>query len=75
MYIRGAQCVNRAVDGDIVAFELLPEVEWFTPCGASDEPAKDEVKTITVMIGWVWPAVPLVMRDFVLSSTRSWANT
>lgn len=29
MYIRGAQNVNRAVDGDIVAFELLPETEWF----------------------------------------------
>ena len=45
MYIRGAQCINRAVDGDIVAFEILPEAEWFTPGGASGESAKDEVTT------------------------------
>lgn len=52
VYIRGARCVNRAVDGDIVAFELLPEAEWFTPGGASDEPVKDEVKTMN-SVGWI----------------------
>ncbi|CAM9455731.1 unnamed protein product [Pylaiella littoralis] len=43
VYIRGAQCINRAVDGDIVAFELLPEVEWYTQDGMPDESAKEEV--------------------------------
>eukprot|EP00903_Cladosiphon_okamuranus_P016114 g14871.t1 len=42
VYIRGAQCVNRAVDGDIVAFELLPETEWFSQDGMPAEPAKEE---------------------------------
>lgn len=45
VYIRGAQCVNRAVDGDIVAFELLPEGEWFSQDGMPGEPAKEEVGT------------------------------
>lgn len=45
VYIRGAQCINRAVDGDIVAFELLPEVEWYSQDGMPDESAK-EVKGI-----------------------------
>lgn len=44
VYIRGAQCVNRAVDGDIVAFELLPEAEWFSQDGMPAEPAKEEVR-------------------------------
>lgn len=43
MYIRGAECVNRAVDGDIVAFELLPEAEWFSQDGMPGEPGKEEV--------------------------------
>lgn len=41
VYIRGAQCINRAVDGDIVAFELLPETEWHTQdCKANASTAK-----------------------------------
>ena len=38
VYIRGAQCINRAVDGDIVAFELLPEAEWGTQSDKADVP-------------------------------------
>lgn len=37
--------MNRAVDGDIVAFELLPEAEWFSQDGMPGEPAKEEVST------------------------------
>lgn len=40
MYIRGSQCINRAVDGDIVAFELLPEAEWYSHDGMPDASAK-----------------------------------
>ncbi|CAN0534820.1 unnamed protein product, partial [Scytosiphon promiscuus] len=40
VYIRGAQCINRGVDGDIVAFELLPEDEWDSQNGATDAPTK-----------------------------------
>eukprot|EP00752_Nemacystus_decipiens_P011314 g10054.t1 len=42
VYIRGAQYVNRAVDGDIVAFELLPQEEWFSQDGMPADPAKEE---------------------------------
>ncbi|CAM9803551.1 unnamed protein product [Scytosiphon promiscuus] len=42
VYIRGAQCINRAVDGDIVAFELLPEAEWYSRDGTSGAPAEQE---------------------------------
>lgn len=43
VYIRGAQCINRAVDGDIVAFELLPEAEWYSQGDTSGGAAKEEV--------------------------------
>lgn len=43
VYIRGAQCINRAVDGDTVAFELLPEAEWHSQGDTRDEPKKQEV--------------------------------
>ncbi|CAM9204183.1 unnamed protein product [Ectocarpus fasciculatus] len=42
VYIRGAQCINRAVDGDIVAFELLPEAEWYSQGDTSGGAAKEE---------------------------------
>lgn len=42
VYIRGAQCINRGVDGDIVAFELLPEDEWYSQNGATDAPTKQK---------------------------------
>ncbi|CAM9627658.1 unnamed protein product, partial [Sphacelaria rigidula] len=44
VYIRGAQHVNRAVDGDIVAFELLPEAEWLEK---GDDSSKAAPKTVT----------------------------
>lgn len=44
MYIRGAQHVNRAVDGDIVAFELLPEAEWLEK---GDDSSKAAPKTVS----------------------------
>ncbi|CAM9533622.1 unnamed protein product [Discosporangium mesarthrocarpum] len=34
--IRGLQCVNRAVDGDLVTFELLPEAHWLSPDGSTE---------------------------------------
>lgn len=43
VYIRGAQCINRAVDGDIVAFELLPEAEWHLQGGGSAASTTDKV--------------------------------
>lgn len=43
VYIRGAQCINRAVDGDIVAFELLPEAEWYSQGDTTSGAAKKEV--------------------------------
>lgn len=43
MYIRGEQHINRAVDGDIVAFELLPEDEWQTRAGHSGNKEVSEV--------------------------------
>lgn len=46
VYIRGAQCINRAVDGDIVAFELLPEAEWYSQDGMPGGSAKEEVRDI-----------------------------
>ncbi|CAM9386877.1 unnamed protein product [Ectocarpus sp. 13 AM-2016] len=42
VYIRGAQCINRAVDGDIVAFELLPEAEWYSQSDTSGGATKEE---------------------------------
>ncbi|CAM9805277.1 unnamed protein product [Ectocarpus sp. 6 AP-2014] len=42
VYIRGAQCINRAVDGDIVAFELLPEAEWYSQGDTSGGATKEE---------------------------------
>ncbi|CAM9215017.1 unnamed protein product [Hapterophycus canaliculatus] len=42
VYIRGAQCINRAVDGDIVAFELLPEAEWYSRGGTPVGPAEQK---------------------------------
>lgn len=41
VYIRGTECINRAVDGDIVAFELLPEAEWSSH-GDSSAASKNE---------------------------------
>ncbi|CAM9113155.1 unnamed protein product [Choristocarpus tenellus] len=40
VYIRGAECINRGVDGDIVAFELLPEAQWFSRDGDTDTKLK-----------------------------------
>lgn len=45
VYIRGAQCINRGVDGDIVAFELLPEDEWYSQDGETDVPTEKKVNT------------------------------
>ena len=44
--IHGAARVNRAVDGDVVGIELLPENEWSTPSDSTvlpeDEAAENE---------------------------------
>lgn len=48
VYIRGAQCINRAVDGDIVAFELLPETEWCTRDYKADTPS---TKVSQILLG------------------------
>ncbi|CAM9495162.1 unnamed protein product [Ectocarpus sp. 12 AP-2014] len=42
VYIRGAQCINRAVDGDVVAFELLPEAEWYSQGDTTGGATKEE---------------------------------
>lgn len=31
MLIQGREAINRAVDGDVVAIELLPEAQWSSP--------------------------------------------
>lgn len=50
MYVRGAQCVNRAVDGDVVAFELLPEAKWLSRDGMPGEKTEGEVRKANAIL-------------------------
>ena len=70
--IRGAENVNRAIDGDIVAIELLPKNEWgSTAIATKKDLADDDDEAETPNI----PEPVLNQAEFELAETKQKVNT
>jgi hypothetical protein len=57
--IPGLEAMNRAVDGDIVAIEILPQSEWKAPSHRSRQPPSSHTHAAgsCLCVGWLYLCV------------------